>query len=163
MNTEHKSNTPADIKDCWQTPKGLFKTLDNEFNFECDVAASVDNTLCKLWFDEEDSALNNEWYKVNYLNPPYSNIGPWVDKAIIEHQKGKTIVMLVPSDTSVQWYKRARETCHEVRFISGRISFVNAETQKAEGGNNKGSVILVWRANAPKYFVEMLLDRDDLL
>ena len=163
MSTEHKSNTAENIKDCWQTPKGLFKTLDNEFSFDCDVAASQENTLCKFWFDENDSALKQKWCGVNWCNPPYSDVTPWIEKATEQHQRGRTIVMLVPADTSVQWFKLAEETCTEIRFITGRLSFINAETQKPVNGNNKGSVLIIWRAYAPKNHSMILVNRDDLL
>ena len=152
MSTEHKSNTPENTRDLWQTPKSLFKALDNEFDFYCDVAASDKNHLCDAYFTEKDNALENcwDWFGSNWCNPPYSDITPWVNKAIQQHQQGKTIVMLVPADTSVKWFKLAYESCNEVRFISGRISFINADTQKPVNGNNKGSVLFIWRGNAPK-------------
>jgi phage N-6-adenine-methyltransferase len=160
--TEHKSSTPVNIRDLWQTPKEMFNNLDLEFNFGCDVAANTDNSLCDLHYDQYDNALNQSWFDINWCNPPYSNITPWVEKAIEQHQQGKTIVMLVPADTSVKWFKLAYESCNEVRFISGRVSFVNADTQKPVNGNNKGSVLFIWRANAPKNsHTVTLINRDD--
>jgi len=152
LNTEHKSNTPVMIRDLWQTPKKLIDSLKREFRFTLDVAASIENKICGSWIDESQNALITKWADagVNWCNPPYSDITPWVNKAIEQHQLGKTIVMLVPSDTSVKWFKLAYESCTEVRFISGRISFINSETQKPVNGNNKGSVLFIWRGNAPK-------------
>ena len=164
MKTEHKSNTPDNIKDLWQTPKTLFDTLDEEFSFTTDVAASDDNHLCYEWFTEDISAFKSPWGLSNWCNPPYSNITPWVQEAIVESRYGKTIVMLVPADTSVKWFKLAYESCNEVRFISGRISFINAETQKPVSGNNKGSVLFIWRAYAPKNsHTVTLINRSDLV
>ncbi len=163
MNTEHKSSTPESIRDLWQTPKALFAKLDQEFNFICDVAASADNSLCNQFIDEANDALgSHRWLSSNWCNPPYSKIQPWVEKAISEHKQGKTTVMLVPSDTSVKWFKEAYDSCNEVRFISGRISFINAETQKPVNGNNKGSVLFIWRGHCPSHSVT-LIDRDDLM
>lgn len=164
-NTEHKSNTPMNIRDLWQTPPSLFNKLDMEFAFTCDVAASDSNYLAPTYYTEEDDSLDLGWGDVNWCNPPYSNITPWVQKAIIEHDAyNKTTVMLVPSDTSVKWFKLAYESCNEVRFISGRISFINAETQLPVSGNNKGSVLFIWRAYAPKNsHTVTLIDRDDLI
>ena len=161
--TEHKSNTPANIKDSWQTPKEIFDSLDNEFDFTCDVAASLENRLCAYHFTEEFNALDEEvWGSVNWCNPPYSNITPWVNKAIEQHKLGQTTVMLIPADTSVKWFKLAYESCNEVRFISGRISFINADTQKPVNGNNKGSVLFIWKGYAPKNsHTVTLIDRDD--
>ena len=161
MNPEHKSNTPANIKDLWQTPKSLFDKLNQEFSFICDVAASAENKLCEKYYGEKSNALLNYWYKSNYVNPPYSNIGPWVDKAIEQHRQGKTIVMLIPSDTSVKWFKKAFDSCNEVRFISGRLSFINADTQKPVNGNNKGSVLFIWRGHCKSHCVS-LIDRSEL-
>jgi len=164
MNTEHKSNTPVNIKDLWQTPKSLFNKLDLEFNFTCDVAASYKNALCRAYLDEEQNSLLCGWGSVNWCNPPYSNITPWVNKAIEQHSFGRTTVMLIPADTSVKWFKLAYESSNEVRFISGRISFINAETKKPVNGNNKGSVIFIWRGYAPKNsHTVTLIDRDDLI
>lgn len=163
MSTEHKSDTPKGIRDLWQTPKELFNSLNKEFNFTMDVAASHENTLVNgNYWTEKDDALSQNWRFVNWCNPPYSDIGPWVNKAILEHKQGCTTVMLVPSDTSVKWLKRAYRSCNEVRFISGRISFINAETQKPVSGNNKGSVLFIWRAHCKSHCVS-LIEREDLL
>jgi len=165
QNTEHKSFTPANIKDSWQTPIELFNSLDDEFDFTCDVAASTENSLCSYYFTEELNALKEDfWGTVNYCNPPYSDIAPWVNKAIEQYKLGLTTVMLVPADTSVKWFKLAYESCNEVRLISGRISFINAETHKPVNGNNKGSVLFIWRGYSPKNsHTVTLIDRDDLL
>ncbi len=162
MNTENKSDTPMNIRDLWQTPKEIFNKLNNEFSFDCDVASSNENHFCDAWITEELNSFYNEWLSTNWCNPPYSDINPWVIKAIEQHDQGKTTVMLVPADTSVKWFKLAYESCNEVRFISGRISFINADTQKPVNGNNKGSVLFIWRGNAPKNsHTVTLIDRDD--
>lgn len=79
-----KSNTPAHDKDCWQTPLWLFDALDIEFGFWLDSAASDKNALCAHWLTEADDALNSEWVSHGAIwnNPPYSNIRPWVEKAV---------------------------------------------------------------------------------
>ena len=162
MSEENKSFTPAEIKNLWQTPKPLFDKLNLEFEFTGDVAASYDNSLSDNFYTEEDNALDQRWFKVSWCNPPYDNIKPWVEKAIQQHSEGKTIVMLVPADTSVQWFKNAFNSCNEVRFISGRLSFINASTQKPVSGNNKGSVLFIWRAHCKSKSVS-LIEREELM
>lgn len=162
MSTEHKSNTPAAIKDSWQTPKEIFNSLFLEFNFSCDVAADEENSFCDFHYDQHDNALNQQWFDTNWCNPPYSNIAPWIEKAIEQHAFGRTTVMIVPADTSVKWFKLAYESCNEVRLISGGLSFINAATQKPVNGNNKGSVLFIWRAYAPtNSHTVTLINRDD--
>lgn len=67
-----KSNTPAQDKDCWQTPIWLFDALDIEFGFWLDSAASDKNALCAHWLTESDDALNSEWISRGAIwnNPP---------------------------------------------------------------------------------------------
>lgn len=144
INTEHKSHTPIPIRDLWQTPRYIFDSLNAEFNFTTDVAAASYNHLCSHYITEEEDGLKADWGLINWCNPPYSSIGPWISKAITEFDKGNSTVMLVPSDTSVRWFREAFITCSEIRFIAGRISFINSETQRAVAGNNKGSVLLIW-------------------
>ncbi|WFQ80271.1 phage N-6-adenine-methyltransferase [Xenorhabdus sp. SF857] len=161
------SNTPKEFKDFWQTPLSLFLALDLEFGFYLDAAADAQNTLCTNYLMERDNALECDWvsYGAIWVNPPYSNIKPWVEKAAIECQKQlQPVVMLVPSDTSVGWFKLAMETADEVRLITGgRISFVNAETQKPANGNNKGSLLLIWRPFTNPRRIITTVDRDYLI
>ncbi|PHM29108.1 phage N-6-adenine-methyltransferase [Xenorhabdus budapestensis] len=143
------SNTPPKFKDLWQTPLPLFKALDLEFRFTLDAAASDQNTLCAHYLTERDNALESDWISLGaiWCNPPYSNIRPWIEKAAIECQKQlQPVVMLVPSDFSVGWFKLALETVDEVRIITGgRISFIPAEQKIIGKSNTKGSKILIWR------------------
>ena len=163
MSTEHKSNTPADIKDCWQTPKFVFDYYNNRFNFTMDVCASHSNTLVEnSYWTEADDSLNQNWCMVSWCNPPYSNIMPWVMKAIDESKQGVKTVMLIPADTSVKWFKLAFENCTECHFISGRLSFINAETQRPVNGNNKGSVVFIFDPKSPVRQSVHLINREDM-
>lgn len=45
---KHKSETPKEVRDCWQTPLWLFDALDIEFGFWLDSAASDKNALCLI-------------------------------------------------------------------------------------------------------------------
>ncbi len=164
MNTEHKSNTPGEIRDLWQTPKFVFDYYNKRFGFEWDVAASSANKLCDRFIDEEYDSLGEStlWGWSNWCNPPYSDITPWVSKAVDQMKSGKLTVMLIPADTSVKWFKIAFENCTECHFISGRLSFINAETQKPVSGNNKGSVVFIFDPKSPVKQSVHLIDRDSM-
>lgn len=72
--------------------------------------------------------------------------------------------MLIPSDTSVGWFNSALETVDEVRLITGgRISFINAGTNKPVNGNNKGSMLLIWRPYIKPRKIISAVDRDELM
>ena len=68
------------------------------------------------WFDpcplDENPKFNGlevSWGHRTYVNPPYSNPLPWVEKAIEESKKGKTIIMLLNVDTSTKWFAKLNE------------------------------------------------------
>ncbi|OTA21257.1 phage N-6-adenine-methyltransferase [Xenorhabdus beddingii] len=161
------SNTPPELKDLWQTPLPLFLALDLEFGFYLDAAANAQNTLCAHYLTERDNALECDWdsYGSIFCNPPYSNITPWVEKAAIESRiQCQSIVMLVPADIAVGWFKLAMETVDEVRLITGgRIQFVPAEREIKGKNNTKGSLLLIWNPFTNPRKIITTVDRDYLI
>ncbi|MFP9529121.1 phage N-6-adenine-methyltransferase [Pectobacterium brasiliense] len=144
-----KSNTPPQDKDCWQTPLWLFDALDIEFGFWLDAAASDRNALCARYFTESDDSLSQEWESNGaiWINPPYSKITPWIEKAAEQYRKQhRAIVMLVPEDMSVGWFSLALNSVDEVRVITdGWVNFIDPSTGLERRGNSKGSMLLIWR------------------
>tara|TARA_R110002020_G_C15974671_1_gene747866 strand:- start:48 stop:587 length:540 start_codon:yes stop_codon:yes gene_type:complete len=177
MNTEQKSNTPTEIKDLWRTPKFVFDYYNERFNFTVDMAASDDNHLCNYYLTKKEDALNYATMdgvldvvgfntgkeSAVFCNPPYSNLMPWV-AAVVEYSKAfvTPFVMVIPADTSVKWFKLAFDNCTECHFISGRLSFINAETEKPVSGNNKGSVVFIFDPKSPVKKSVHLVDRDSM-
>ncbi|MBK4421076.1 adenine methyltransferase, partial [Enterobacter hormaechei] len=80
------SNTPADQRDLWRTPPALFASLDAEFCFQLDAAAAPHNALSRKFITAEQNTLETPWADyLNvtgyvWLNPPYSDITPFVKK-----------------------------------------------------------------------------------
>ena len=111
--------------DNWSTPKDVYSSLDAEFKFDFDP--------CPLWGAEVRSMSGNfspsqdgllvEWGKSNFVNPPYSDISNWCKKAHEEWQKGKTVVMLIPSRTDTKYWHEYIMKATEIRFIKGRLKF----------------------------------------
>ena len=89
-----------DGKHYWLTPPALLAELAAEFG-------PFDFDPCPHPLPEGFDGLTCEWQASNYVNPPFGSImhqgrkkGPtaWVRKAIVEHQKGKTVVLVYPID-----------------------------------------------------------------
>lgn len=144
------SKTPPEHRDYWRTPPEIFAALNAEFCFQIDAAASAENTLCRRFITEAQDTLVTNWAEMIsvpgyvWLNPPYSDISPFVLKAATESERQVGTVMLVPADTSVGWFIQAIETASEVRFITGgRLAFINANG-KPVSGNPKGSMLIIW-------------------
>nr|WP_065365813.1 phage N-6-adenine-methyltransferase [Enterobacter chengduensis] len=164
------SKTPLDQRDLWRTPPAIFVSLDAEFCFQLDAAAAPHNALCRKFITAEQNTLETPWADyLNvpgyvWLNPPYSDIMPFVKKAASESANQIGTVMLVPADTSVGWFKEAIQTASEVRFITaGRLAFINPVTGKPVSGNNKGSMLIIWRPYPRTHCHFATVDRDELM
>ncbi|MER1453478.1 phage N-6-adenine-methyltransferase [Enterobacter hormaechei] len=164
------SKTPLEQRDLWRTPPALFASLDAEFCFQLDAAAAPHNALCRRFITAEQNTLETPWADyLNvpgyvWLNPPYSDITPFVKKAAAESANQIGTVMLVPADTSVGWFKEAIQTASEVRFITaGRLAFINPVTGKPVSGNNKGSMLIIWRPYPRTHCHFATVGRDELM
>lgn len=164
------SKTPLEQRDLWRTPPTLFASLNAEFCFQLDAAAAPHNALCRKFITAEQNTLETPWADYLsipgyvWLNPPYSDITPFVKKAAVESSNQIGTVMLVPADTSVGWFKEAIQTASEVRFITaGRLAFINPVTGKPVSGNNKGSMLIIWRPHPRTHCHFATVDRDELM
>ena len=175
--TDHfvnKSSTVESEKDLWQTPKGIFNALDQEFNFDIDICASERNHLCDDYFSEKVSALENRWShhsrngrlfknKICFLNPPYSQTKLFIEKAAEQANVNNiTVVALVNANTDTQWFADAVKSANEVRLLTGRVGFIKSTGGKSNG-NTKGQCVIVWRGNCKTPCNITMVDRNELL
>lgn len=133
----------------WGTPEWLFRPLNEVYPFTVDAAATCDNTKCvKFWTPKENGLIQSWRQETVWLNPPYSNIQPWVDKAIAEAGE---ICMLLPSRTDTQWFHdllNVEEPCFRdgtkmfsVFFLRKRISFVPPEGIPLSSPNERSLIV----------------------
>ena len=160
---DSRSTTPKPERDSWSTPKFIFDWLNSEYYFDIDLAAAWDNTHCHRYFSLHDNSLNALWStygKTGFLNPPYSNIKVWIEKAIKEQTKGFTTVMLIPTPNGEYYYKELFKFASEVIMINGRISFIDS-TGESKGGNPRGSCVVVFGSMAGNPRL-LNIDRDEI-
>jgi phage N-6-adenine-methyltransferase len=160
----NKTNTPTSEKDLWQTPKALFDALDQEFDFDLDVCASDENTLCENWYTEDHSALNVELncFEAAFINPPYSQTELFMQRSAEQAKKHNlTIVALVNANTDTKWFADAAKSANEIRLLTGRVSFVKPNGNKASG-NPKGQCLIIWRGNCETPCQITMVDRKTL-
>ena len=132
-------------KDTWETPQYLFNWLNSIYDFDIDLCASKENTKCDIWFDERDDSLIQRWDHHGYrgfCNPPYSNIKPWIKKAIEEADRGLITVMPIPTPNGESYYHEIFEKAKSITFITGRIAFYNPYIKKEVSGNSRGSCVV---------------------
>jgi len=112
--------------DSWSTPKDFYDKLDALHNFTFDP--------CPLNHDTNKwDGLEVEWGERNFVNPPYSrpNLERFVRKGIIEADKGKLCVFLIPASTDTRLFHEViLPNATSIEFVRGRLRF--------EGYNNLG-------------------------
>lgn len=112
--------------DEWATPKLFFEELNNEFQFDLDPCATLENHKCSMFYTKSQNGLEKSWkgYRV-FCNPPYGReIGKWVEKAYKENLFNNTfVVMLLPARTDTKWFHTYIYKKHKIRFLKGRLKF----------------------------------------
>jgi len=140
MATDTKER-PMDVhfsraSDEWETPQEFFDELDREFRFSLDVCATSENRKTSAYFDMQTDGLSQNWgQRVCWMNPPYSQLRLWMEKASLSAKLGAIVVCLIPSRTDTRaWHgyvwdetKHAARPGVEVRFIKGRLKFGGCE------------------------------------
>lgn len=120
-----------DGKHYWLTPPELYKQLNDEFGFDFDPAPYPKT--------DDFDGLTAEWGYSNYVNPPFGSImhegkkkGPtaWAKKAILEHKKGKKVVLVYPID---KWILMLLEAGAKVRNL-GDVKWLATEDGSAGKG-----------------------------
>jgi len=126
--------------DIRETPQKFFDALDREFHFDIDVCASEENTkVADCYLTEVDDGLKVDWHlywgqvsKTAWMNPPYSDITPWLQKVEDERYQGVTTVALLPASVSAKWFHRfiwddvthtTQDAGIQIRFPRKRLVF----------------------------------------
>lgn len=117
MNTLfHRGEDP---KDEWLTPP---KVKDPLGTFDLDPCSPVRRPwdTARHHYTIEDNGLTKPWEGRIWLNPPYSDIGPWM-KLMAEHGNGFALTF---ARTETEWYQRwAWGHADSMFFFHGRLTF----------------------------------------
>lgn len=94
--------------------------------FAVDLAATRENTVAPKFYGVRSNSLVQPWTfdGWGWLNPPFSDLAPWVKKAHEEMIKGARTAMLVPAGVGANWWRDHVHNKAHVLFLNGRIMFV---------------------------------------
>lgn len=134
----------------WWTPRELVEILNWEFNFDLDAAASEKNAVCYRYISAEQDALVTPWTGDNvWCNPPYgqgykNTIAPFVKRAYEQHIENKnTVVALLPAYTDPKYWRDYCTKAHEIRFLTGRLAFLDGGKKSMSA--RFPSVLVIWK------------------
>ena len=93
----HNKNNNLEHSDEHYTPKKVFDLLKLEFDLDvCAPVGGVPWIPAKRSYSLEDNGLEQEWFGMVWMNPPFSKPAPWVDK-FIENNYGIALCVVSKS------------------------------------------------------------------
>ncbi|TKX60663.1 hypothetical protein EXE48_11870 [Halorubrum sp. ASP1] len=128
--TQRDTDTDSDSRG---TPEEIMSVLIGALGrlFDLDPCSGAENTeIAKRVFTESDNGLSKPWYGRIWLNPPYSDIDPWFDKAVSEVNSGRAefVLALIPSyGLSADWFHDHASDASILAPIDGRLNFTNTD------------------------------------
>lgn len=124
--------------DQWLTPPELVQSL-GEFDLDPCTPIQRPWDTAKQHFNINDDGLQQQWFGRVWMNPPFSNIAPWMMK-IAAHKNG---IALVPnsSDTAA-FHDHIFPNADSMLYIKGRIKFYSVEGVQAKHGY-PGALVLI--------------------
>lgn len=109
--------------DKWATPPELVRDLEAEFGaFDLDPCCEEHTAKAATFYT--DGGLEKPWFGRVFLNPPYSNPRPWLDRAIQAMRDGCTVVAVLPASTDTRWFHETVIGHAEIRFLRGRVRWL---------------------------------------
>lgn len=130
----------TDSRQKWGTPLWLVREAEHLVGRKVDVDACAEpwNAKAEHWYGPGSllgqDGLAAEWSNnLTWVNPPYSDIGPWVAKAIrhtLANPEAK-VLLLVPPRTDMEWWHDLVEAGARMMSIRPRVYFMAPGELKA--------------------------------
>jgi phage N-6-adenine-methyltransferase len=114
--------------DEYGTPRLIFFEACKKYNVKpkIDYFSSEFNHVVQKYYTQNDNAMDKEWTKDGFVNPPYSRkyLPKIIKKCYEEHRKYNiTLLVLTYAKTDTKWWHNYVEGKAEYYFHKGRISF----------------------------------------
>ncbi|MBF0547519.1 MAG: adenine methyltransferase [Candidatus Riflebacteria bacterium] len=123
----------------WYTPGWILKNLGK---FDLDPCASIVRPfdIAKINYTMEDDGLSLPWFGRVWLNPPYSNVQPFIQRMAIH---GRGIALLYNRQDMLWWSQWNWNCAISIRILSGRIRFIKSDGS-VSGRPGCGSVLIAY-------------------
>lgn len=152
-----KNGATDDVDDRRTPPELLAEcmALAGVDDFDLDAAATAESSVAPRHYTLDDDGLRRPWSGRVWVNPPYSDLRPWVEKAQREAGHCRVIVMLLPANRTEQgWWQDVIEPARlagsvQIWFLRGRRRFDRPGwTVPAKGDRPPFGLVLVrWVAH----------------
>lgn len=124
----------------WLTPPGIIEAL-GPFDLDpCAVHPRPWDTAAHH-IAPPDDGLSADWHGRVWLNPPYTDVGKWVDK-LADHGTGTAITF---ARTETRWFvETVWRRASAVMFLHGRLHFHLPDGSRARGNAGAPSALVAF-------------------
>lgn len=109
------------------TPVEFIDAVQDRFGpITFDLAALKSNSVVERFYSPKDDSLQQRWHQHEgwlWLNPPFSDIGPWARKCVAEAAHGAHILLLTPASVGADWFRFHLFPNAYVLYLSPRLQF----------------------------------------
>lgn len=150
----NNTTTPEPERDLAQTPPWFVKAAENflGLRFEVDVCTLKATRKCPAFYSLIDFGVNGlevPWGRVNWCNPPYSDVMPWVKKATQEAEHGRISCLLIPDKPEVGYIRACDEVADTIFHMPFRLNFLRPDGSEFMDKDDK--------KQGPKFPVALIL------
>jgi hypothetical protein len=123
----NNSTTPPNEKDYAATPLWFMQALKNWRGIVpmLDVCAQAETAKAPAFYCLADGAdgLILPWSPLNWCNPPFSDVIPWIEKAMIEAERGNTTYMIFPDNPETAYCRASFAVASEIHHMPFRMRY----------------------------------------
>ena len=112
--------------DVHPTPDKITDFLYQFFEIDLDPCSDMGkNIKAKKHYTIEDNGLEQTWQGNVFINPPFSEVAQWSQKAITDYQSGNIteLIFLSKFDARVGWFKPLMNTAPMFCVVEGYVSY----------------------------------------
>lgn len=149
----NNSTTPINEKDYAATPAWFMEALKNWRGVVpvLDVCAQAQTAKAAAFYCLADGAdgLALPWSPLNWCNPPFSDIEPWIEKAMQEAERGNTTYMIFPDNPETAYCRASFLMASEIFHMPFRMRFTRPDG--SEFRDTKGAIA------SPKFATRLVI------
>jgi len=125
LGSRTKSGNPKN--DEFYTPKYIFDRIGIPFDLDVAAPRGGANVPADRFYTIEDDGLSQVWQGLVWMNPPFSNATPWVNK-FMDHAYG---IALLPT-SKAKWFKNVWENADAILMVESNFKFDRPDSQRSD-------------------------------
>jgi hypothetical protein len=139
--TGHERPNKGDT-DEWWTPLEIVRALGE---FDLDPCGNKTHHTAKKILDITDNGMLHEWSGLVWLNPPYSDVGRWMER-LSTHNYGTALIF---ARTETKWFQKIIGNAESLFFPNTRLKFL--KNGGAPKGNAGASSVFISYGHKPDW------------